>query len=59
MLCFKDLNKPVTLNDIERMEGRQQSEVLAANQDLQEDVRNMSAVHGAVPREDKKFARKA
>lgn len=58
MLCFKDLNKPVTFNDIDRMEGRQQPAVLAANKHLEE-TGSTSALDGAVYREDEKISRRA
>ncbi|KAI5453955.1 hypothetical protein NCC49_004950 [Naganishia albida] len=57
MLCFKDLNKPVTFNDIDRMEGRQQPAVLAAAKRMEAEAGGSSAVD--FYREEEKIAKTA
>lgn len=59
MLCFKDLNKPVTFNDIDRMEGRQQPAVLAAAKQMEAEAGGSSAVGLPAYREEEKIAKTA
>jgi POT family proton-dependent oligopeptide transporter len=59
MLCFKDLNKPVTFIDIDRMEGRQQPAVLAANKGVEEETGSAPAIDLPAYREDEKISKTA
>ncbi|KAJ9105466.1 hypothetical protein QFC21_001837 [Naganishia friedmannii] len=57
MLCFKDLNEPVTFNDIDRMEGRQRPKVIAAHKQIEEETGGSGADLPAYDREDEKISR--
>ncbi|KAJ9120709.1 hypothetical protein QFC22_002640 [Naganishia vaughanmartiniae] len=59
MLCFKDLNEPVTFHDIDRMEGRQQPKVIAAHKKIEEETDVSGADLTAYHREDEKISRAA